>query len=218
MDQACHKCGQRVEEGIPFCPHCSAPQIRVIVAEPPAAAPILATEPASAMASAPAGTAVMLPVAWSAAFRPCILAALIASILMYSGLYPFIAMISVGFLAVVFYRQRWPGSAIKPAAGVRLGALSGLLGFAISSLFQAAMILFLHKGAEVRDQLMKVIDQAATRTSDPQAIEMLQRFKSGDGLELLMICLLIFLLLASVLLGVLGGALGGALLGRNNRS
>jgi len=216
MDQPCHKCGQRVEEGVPFCPHCSAPQIRVRVAEPPAV-PVLATEPASAMPSSQS-TGVVLPVAWSAAFRPCILAAVIASILMYSGLYPFIAMISVGFLAVVFYRQRWPGSAIKPAAGVRLGALSGLLGFAISSLFQVVVVVFLHKGAEVRDQLMKVIDQAATRTTDPQAIAMLQRFKSGDGLELLMIFIVFFLLMTSILLGVLGGALGGALLGRNNRS
>lgn len=201
---------------MPFCPHCSAPQIRVIVAEPPAA-PVLATEPASAMPSAQ-GATVVLPVAWSAAFRPCVLAAVIASILMYSGLYPFIAMLSVGFLAVVFYRQRWPGSAIKPVAGVRLGALSGLLGFAISSLFQVAVVVFLHKGAEVREQLMKVIDQAAARTSDPQAIAMLQHFKSGDGLEVLMIFIVFFLLITSILLGVLGGALGGALLGRNNRS
>ena len=34
MEQPCYKCGQTVEEGIPFCPHCSAPQIRVVVAEP----------------------------------------------------------------------------------------------------------------------------------------------------------------------------------------
>jgi hypothetical protein len=216
MDQPCYKCGQRVEEGVPFCPHCSAPQIRVRIAEPPAP-PVLATEPSSAISGSEAA-AVVFPMGWSAALRPCMLAAVIASILMYSGLYPFIAMIAVGFLAVVFYRQRWPGSAIKPAAGVRLGALSGLLGFAISSLFQVILVIFLHKGAEVRDQLMKVIDQAATRTTDPQAIAMLQRFKSGDGLEILMIFIVIFLLLTSILLGVLGGALGGALLGRNNRS
>ena len=216
MDQPCYKCGQRVEEGVPFCPHCSAPQIRVRIAEPPTP-PVLATEPSSAISGSEAA-AVVFPMGWSAALRPCMLAAVIASILMYSGLYPFIAMIAVGFLAVVFYRQRWPGSAIKPAAGVRLGALSGLLGFAISSLFQVMLVIFLHKGAEVRDQLMKVIDQAATRTTDPQAIAMLQRFKSGDGLEILMIFIVIFLLLTSILLGVLGGALGGALLGRNNRS
>lgn len=179
--------------------------------------PVLATEPASVMPGSQAAT-VVLPVAWSAAFRPCILAAVIASILMYSGLHPLIAMISVGFLAVVFYRQRWPGSAIKPAAGVRLGALSGLLGFAISSLLQVVVVVFLHKGAEVRDQLVKIIDQAATRTTDPQAIAMLQHFKSADGLEVLMIFIVIFLLITSILLGLLGGALGGALLGRNSRS
>ena len=37
MEQPCYKCRQLVEEGRPFCPHCSAPQIRVLVAEPVAA-------------------------------------------------------------------------------------------------------------------------------------------------------------------------------------
>ena len=37
MEQPCYKCRQLVEEGRPFCPHCGAPQIRVLVAEPVAA-------------------------------------------------------------------------------------------------------------------------------------------------------------------------------------
>ncbi len=217
MDQPCYKCGQKVEEGVPFCPHCSAPQIRVIVAEPPAQ-PILATEPAAGIANSQAGATVVLPVAWSAAFRPCILAAVIASILMYAGLYPLICMISVGFLAVVFYRQRWPVSTIKPAVGVRLGALGGLLWFAISAIIGTTVTFLLHKGPEIRAWLLQGIDQAAARTADPQAVAMLERFKTADGLEVLMLFLLVFFFISSIVLGVLGGALGAALLGRNNRS
>lgn len=216
MDQACHKCGQRVEEGVPFCPHCAAPQIRVIVADPPAQR-ILATEPDSSAASSQASATVALPMAWSAAFRPCILAALIASILMYSGLNLLISMISVGFLAVVFYRQRWPGSAIKPAAGVRLGALSGLLLFAISAIVGTLLTIVLHKGPEIRAWLVQGIDQASKRTADPQALATFEWFKTRDGLEGLMLLLLVFFFLSSLLFGVLGGALGARLLGRNNR-
>jgi hypothetical protein len=187
-----------------------------MVAEPPAQA-VFATQPASGIQTSEAGATVVLPVAWSAAFRPCILAALIASILMYSGLYPLISMISVGFLAVVFYRQRWPGSAIKPAAGVRLGALGGLLWFAISAVIGTTFTFVLHKGPEIRGWLLQGIDQAAKRTSDPQALATFEWFKTADGLEVFMLLLLVCFFVASIVLGVLGGALGGALLGRNNQ-
>src|SRR6202790_1255390 len=69
-----------------------------------------------------------IPVQWSEAFKPCALAALVASLLMALGLDPFVTMLSVGFLAVVFYRQRRLGSTIKPATGWRVGAASGFLG------------------------------------------------------------------------------------------
>jgi hypothetical protein len=161
---------------------------------------------------------VVLPTAWSAAFRPCILAAVIASILMYSGLYPLIAMISVGFLAVVFYRQRWPGSGIKPAAGVRLGALSGLFVFAISAIVGTVYIFLLHQGPAIRVWLLQRIDQAKAGTADPQTLAMLERFKTPDGLEILLFLLLVFFLLSSILFGVLGGVIGAKLLGRYNRS
>jgi len=216
MDQPCYKCGQSVEEGVPFCPHCSAPQIRVVVAEPPSQA-VLATEPAINIARSEADAGVVLPVAWSAAFRPCMLAALIASILMFAGLYPLISMISVGFLAVVFYRQRWPGSAIKTAAGVRLGALAGLLWFALSAVVGTIFVFLLHKGPEIRGWLLERIDQAKSGTTDPQTLAMLERFKSPEGLEVLMICMLIFFFIASIGFGVLGGALGASLLKRKNR-
>lgn len=216
MDQPCYKCGQSVEEGIPFCPHCSAPQIRVVVTEPSVPA-VLATEPSVGISSSQPGATVVLPVAWSAAFRPCALAALVAAILMGAGLYPLISMISVGFLAVVFYRQRWPGSTIKPAAGVRLGALGGLLLFAISAVLGTIIAFFLHKGPEIRAWLVQAIDQAAKRTSDPQTLATFEWFKTADGLEVFTLLILVFFFLFAIGFGVLGGALGATLLGRNNR-
>lgn len=216
MDQPCYKCGQTVEEGVSFCPHCSAPQIRVIVAEPPGA-PVLATAPATNASSSEAEAASVFPVAWSAALRPCMLAALIASILMGAGLYIPISMIIVGFLAVVFYRQRWPGSAIKPAVGVRLGALGGLLLFAISSVIGTAVVFLLHKGPQIRSWAIQGIDQSARRTTDPQALAMVDWFKTSDGLQVFLLLLFMAFFLAFILFGVLGGALGATLLGRNNR-
>ncbi|MFZ1142621.1 MAG: hypothetical protein WAN76_25860 [Candidatus Sulfotelmatobacter sp.] len=159
-----------------------------------------------------------VPMQWSQALRPCALAALVASLLMALGLNPFVAMFSVGFLAVVFYRQRRREIVIKAVAGAGLGALGGLLWFAMSSVLEALIVIFLHKGPELRHELIVRIQQAASQTSDPQVLAVFERLKTQGGLEVLMLTGLFFAFLASIVLGGLGGALGGAILGRRDRS
>lgn len=222
MEQPCYKCGQTVEQGIPFCPHCSAPQIRVVIATPTPAPTAFADSTVTSQGAAvfPASQTLpvlALPMHWSQAIRPCALAALVASLLMSLGLHPFVAMLSVGFLAVIFYRQRRPGTSVKALAGARLGALSGLLWFAISSIFETLLVLVLHKGPEIRTELIKRIEQAASQTSDPQTLAVFERAKTPGGLELLMIAGLVFAFVASIVLAGLGGALGGAILGRRDK-
>lgn len=221
MEQPCHKCGQTVEQGAPFCPHCSAPQIRVLIAEPNPAPLAFATATTSQDSAAlPASQTVPVlafPMQWSAAFKPCALAALVASLLMTLGLNPFVAMFSVGFLAVVFYRQRQQEILIKATAGAGLGALGGLLWFAMSSILEALIVIFLHKGPELRNQLVVRIQQAASQTSDPQVLAIFERLKTEGGLEVLMLTGLIFAFLAAIVLGSLGGALGSTILGRRDK-
>jgi hypothetical protein len=155
-----------------------------------------------------------VPMHWSQALKPCSLAAGIASLLMLLGLNPFVGMLSVGFLAVIFYRQSSPQASIRPGTGARLGALSGLLCFAMASIVEAALVLVLHKGAEIRNALLTAVNQAAARTSDPQALAVFNHFKSAEGLEFLMIFGLLFGLVAAIVLASISGALGGAVLGR----
>jgi hypothetical protein len=222
MEQSCYKCRQAVEEGTAFCPHCSAPQIRVVIAEPAAplayAAAGAESQDSTALPASQIVPVLALPMQWSHALRPCALAALVASLLMSLGLNPFVAMFSVGFLAVVFYRQSQRGIMIKTSSGAALGALGGLLWFAMSSIFEALVVIFLHKGPELRNELLAKIQQAASQTSDPQVVAVFERFKTQGGLEFLMLMGLVFAFLASIALGSLGGALGGAILGRRDRS
>jgi len=223
MEQPCYKCGQTVEEGIPFCPHCSAPQIRVVIAEaaPPLAFAASTNSQDVDVAALPASQTVpvlALPMQWSQALKPCALAALVASVLMSLGLNPFVAMISVGFLAVVFYRQGRPGIKLKAASGAALGALAGLLWFAMSSIFETSIVIFLHRGPELRTALITKIQEAAAQTTDPQVLTIFDRFKTPGGLEFLMIMGLIFAFIASIVLGGLGGTLGAAILGRRDRT
>jgi hypothetical protein len=220
MEHACYKCGHVTEEGRPFCPHCGAPQIRVLIAEAVPAAAAMTDTAAIPAASLPASQTVpvlAVPMQWSQALKPCTLAAGLATVLMLVGLHPFVGMLSVGFLAVVFYRQGRPEASIRPAAGARLGALSGLICFAMASIVEALLAIVLHKGAELRQGLLTAINQASARTSDPQVLAMFERFKSPEGLEFLMVFGILFGLVAAVVLAALSGALGGAVLGSRRK-
>jgi len=102
--------------------------------------------------------------------------------------------------------------------GAGVGALGGLLWFAISSILEAMVVIFMHKGPELRDELLKRIEQATSQTSDPQVLEMFDRFKTPGGLEFLMILGLACAFIAAIVLAGLGGVLGGAVLGRRGKS
>jgi hypothetical protein len=221
MEQTCYKCRQVVEEGVPFCPHCAAPQIRVVIVEPgpsPAFAAAAQSQDSTVLPASQTLPVLALPMQWSEAFRPCALAALVASLLMSMGLNPFVAMFTVGFLAVVFYRQRRREIMIKATAGAALGALGGLLWFAMSSVLEALIVIFLHKGPALRNELVVRIQQAASQTSDPQVLAVFARLKTQGGLEFLMLTGLVFAFLASLVLGGLGGGLGAIILGRRDKS
>ncbi len=221
MEQACYKCRQVLEEGVPFCPHCAAPQIRVVISEPPPLPSAMVITDSLVSATLPASQTLpvlALPMQWSDAFRPCALAALVASLLMAMGLNPFVAMFSVGFLAVVFYRQRRREVPLRVITAAGVGALGGLLWFAMSSILETLVVIFLHQGPELRSQLLAKIQQAASQANDPQVQAIFERFKTQGGLEFLMLTGLFFALLAAIVLGGVGGALGGAILGRRDKS
>lgn len=222
MEQPCYKCGQAVEEGVPFCPHCMAPQIRVVVAEPvpQAAVSVPAAIPAAAESSAsPTVPLLALPMQWSQALRPCALAAVVASVLMSLGLNPYVSMFSVGFLGVIFYRQRRSGTVLNGFFGARLGALSGVFCFVITALLAALAATLPDFRAKFREQLLESAQKfAASHPGFPALQAQLEQLKTPEGLVQAIIVGSIVFFVLSVLLAGLGGALGGAILGRRDKS
>jgi len=224
MEQSCYKCGQLVEEGRPFCPHCAAPQIRVLVAETAPALKRFAEPEGAAQGEAalPASQTVpvlAVPMQWSRSAQPCAIAALIAALsIVLKLMVPLIAGIGAGFLAVAFYRRCNPQIMVGPRQGARLGAICGLFCSGMMAVLVPLRVAVLHEGGEIRDALLEALRQSATKYTDPQFKPALDFMRSPAGLAFMVAFFLILVLVMLVLLGSLGGALGGAVLGRRDRT
>lgn len=223
MDHPCHKCSQAVDDGLPFCSHCGAPQIRVAITEPatqtaPAGDEAFPTPDHSVALISPSLPAIVMPARWSHAVQPCALAAAVGLLLTILGLNPFVAALGAGFLAVAIYRRRTNGIPIRPGTGSRLGALSGLLFFGMSTILEALAVAVLHKGAEIRSEMLDKVQQAAARYPGPEAQPFLDFVKSPGGLTVLLVGSLIFGFVAFVVLGGIGGVLSAAFMGRRDRT
>lgn len=219
MDQPCYKCGQVVEEGRVFCPHCHAPQIRVIVAEGAASVPAISSAQTTPLAASETVPVIAVPMRWDQAAQPCAVAALIAALgMVFQLIVPLIAAIGAGFLAVALYRRRNPEIAVQARTGARLGAICGFFCAGMTAILGALRVAILHEGGKIRAGLLDIIQQQASRYPDPQSQTMLEFFRSPTGLLLLLVFMFIFGLITLILLGMLGGALGGAGLGRRDRN
>src|SRR5580658_468740 len=222
MDHPCHKCGHNIEDGKPFCSQCGAPQIRVAipeaVAEPlPPSNSVLTGLVGETEPRFPGGTISSAHPRWSYTVRPCALAAGVAVVLMFLGLNPFVAALGAGFLGATFFQRHGPGAVVRPAGGARLGALSGLLLFGMSTIFELLAVVILHKGAEIQSEMMYKVQQAAARYPGPQVQPFLDFVKSPGGFAFMMVASLIFGLIAFAILGGLGGAVSVGLSGRRSR-
>ena len=219
MEQPCYKCGQTVEEGVPFCPHCAAPQIRVVVAEPvPTPQGRASGQDAGALPASQTVPVLALPMRWSQAFRACGLAALIAFLLVLFS--PVVGMLAAGFLAVTFYRQHRPGIALRVAEAAKLGALAGILCSCLLSFVFAAAATVPDARAKMQDELIQNMQKVATWfPADPSGMRAsIDQLKTPQGFTTALTELCVGTFLLSIVLGGLGGALGSAILGRRDRS
>lgn len=155
---------------------------------------------------------------WSAALRACAVAALIAALVMSLGLMvPLLAALGAGFLAVTLYHYRNPAWSVNARSGAQLGAVCGVLFFGIAAIFETLAVALFHAGGEVRGKMLEALQQAASRSNDPQVQAVLERLKTPEGIALMLGFALVVLFLVSIAAGSLAGALTGAFLGRRKR-
>jgi len=155
---------------------------------------------------------------WPQAVRAGALAAAISSVLMVVPLGAFgLGMLAAGVLSVLFYRRRNPATELTPGMGARLGAVGGIIGFGIFTVFSAVSAALFGVGAQIRAALMQAIAQAAARNSDPQAQQAIEFFKTPAGIGIVIAAALAFMLVGFLVCSSLGGALAAALLRRRER-
>ncbi|MGH9580573.1 MAG: hypothetical protein ACRD2R_06235 [Terriglobales bacterium] len=102
--------------------------------------------------------------------------------------------------------------------GMRIGAVTGVLGFFSYAILSAALMAIRHfvfgSGQQMRDALRRVMEQAAASNPDPAVQELIQKLTTPEGIALIVIVSLALFFVAFVVFSALGGALGASLWGQ----
>jgi hypothetical protein len=223
MDNLCHRCNAEVAPGIPFCPHCGAPQIRVatpVISQP--AVTRVDEDPVSARfvgSSSDSGDAIST-IRWSSAvpktavsgFATVTLLILIASITQLPALALLVVPLGGAFSVLLYVRSN-NKQPVSAGAGARLGAVTGLFSFAVYCLIAVAELSSSQRG-EILNTVRKSLEDAAAQSSDPQAHNLVQMIMTPAGIAMLLVLAAIIFLFIFLVLSSLGGAAGAAMLKR----
>lgn len=222
MEHACHKCGAAVEDGVPFCPQCGAPQIRVMTPAQPAPVRSRSEGLEGQVPLRPVVLAELGQLTWARAWRAANLAAGLGAlgalvIGVATGLpqIGFLAwMLGGGMLAVLIYRRRQHLSQLPAGLGARLGALAGLMGFVIFGLLSLVQTLALRGTGQLEAALEQALKASAARSGNPEAQQMMQQFLTPEGMRTLIILGILLMLVLFLALSSLGGIIAAALSGK----
>ena len=221
MEHLCHRCGATVEDGVPFCRQCSAPQIRVAGFEAARSSSPSELSEASSLPqpNVPGSANQSARIQWSQALPAAALAGTVAALVMAIPGGGFgLGMVSAGAFAVLIYYRRSPHGILTAGAGARLGAVTGFIASCVLGILLSLEMAFLHSGNQLRVALLQSVEQAAARAgSDPQAQQVVQFLKSPEGLTLLLGLGVLVMLLVFLFCSMIGGAISAALLGKRER-
>jgi hypothetical protein len=214
VEHSCYQCGAEVEDGIPFCRQCRAPQIRVATAEAIMPAEMIAENFSPQSSSALPSPVFDLP----QALRAAALAGLVGLVLFIIFRKAFaLDMVISGFLSVFLYFRKNPFSRLSSGIGAVIGALTGAFATVLMAAPLSIMLFFVRSGGNNRADIMTALQDQFARNPDPRAHDLLEYMKTPEGFTVIMIVFLIVMLILCVVLSSMGGAIAAALLRRKRR-
>jgi len=220
-----------VEEGIAFCPHCGAPQIRVSFPEATSQpGPELPTGQVIAPPPGNAGggwqqptypTHQSAPIHWDLALKGALLTGIGAGLL---SAVPIVSLgcclwiLGAGALSAFLYQKRTPLTAVTPGMGMRIGALTGVFGFLVNAVVTTLTFVVFRSNNDFRQTMQEQMNKQMAASPDPRAQQMMQQFmdwmNTPAGLATFLVIILVVLAVVFVLFSAAGGALGISMFGR----
>jgi len=226
VDHLCYKCQTSIDESLPFCPHCGAPQIRVATPDNEAPESQHSSQAQGSQSASPVWPVGSPPyltrsVQWEFAWKGALLTGLTAFVLTAMPVVGFgccLWMLGTGALAVGLYQRRVPGVNITPGMGMRIGALSGTIAFVVSTLWNVYQ--FTRNTQEIRSILSEQMQKTISSNPDPRVQEIMRQFMNNlntpQGLATFFVIILIIMAVVFVIFSAAGGALGASMFGRRN--
>jgi len=204
MDHPCEKCAHPVEDGVPFCPHCRAPQIRVVVPE---------ADPDEIGLNEQVGSQAKLgpnSIQWSLALPVCAAAGILAGFLMAMIGAPVLWALPAGTISVILYLRRDAKTTLTASGGARLGVTTAIFATVAFSLIAVYTGLF-------RAMIAKLVEIYSPMRSNPSFQPGVDQFLSWiQGPSGTWVLAATMGLMTLFFCG-LGGAVGGAMFGRRDR-
>ncbi len=228
MEHPCYKCQTSIDETLPFCPHCGAPQIRVASRDEDAsqaASPVSPDATPQVLPSSswsPGGASNITQattIQWELAWKGALLSGLGAAALTAApvlGLGCCLWLLGSGALAVWLYQRRVPGTFVTTGMGLRIGAASGVIGYVAMAIW--SVLRFAAHSQEFRTALQEQIDKSLASNPDPRAQEIMRQFMNNlntpQGLATFFVLILVIMAVVFVIFSAAGGALGASMFAR----
>jgi hypothetical protein len=202
-------CGAQLAPDSLFCHKCGKPQREVVAPEPEVTTGVVVTdvEPPAPPPAPPPRLNFHDPVAVRIGFT----VALIATLLSWIPALNLILWVAAGFAAVYLYRRR-TGVFLNVRAGVRLGWITGVLMFVITTVIFTVTVI----PAAANGGIATLFRQQFKNASDPNVQEALRMLETAPGIATILLATLFMLFCFITLLAMAGGALGAKMVGSKN--
>ncbi|MCU1232635.1 MAG: hypothetical protein JWP63_602 [Candidatus Solibacter sp.] len=204
-------CGAQLAPDSLFCHKCGKPQREILEPEPEVVPEAVSTAPIAEAPPVAPPASVELNFHNPIAVRVAATVALIATLLSWIPALNIVLWVAAGFSAVYLYRRR-TGAFLNVRAGVRLGWITGVLMFVITTVIFTLTVI----PAAANGSIANMFRSQFKNASDPNVQEALRMLETGPGLATILLATLFMLFCFITLLAMAGGALGAKMVGSKN--